>query len=188
MLTATSSQPTQPEWPPHPLPVPPDNLADGFELRAWRIEDAPALVTAWNDESIQRWLAPPHTCLTDAQAWIRGAESRRVDAISLDLVIDIAGIVVGEIGFSGFDRSRRAALIGYWIAADHRRRGLAARAVSVAARWFLDQTGASAVVAECNHANTASHGVAQRAGLVLLGEHGENLVYALTQAHSLSAR
>ncbi|MFV2038705.1 MAG: GNAT family N-acetyltransferase [Acidimicrobiales bacterium] len=150
-------------------------------LRPWHAADAPALAEAWGEQLIQRWLDPPPNTVARATAWIRDAESRRTRAVALDLVIEVGGAVAGEIGFSGFEGSRRAAMLGYWVAAEHRGAGLAARACAAAAPWFLQETDGSAVLAECDPANVASWRTAEHAGLAHIGDHAGNAVYALTR-------
>ncbi len=165
-------------WPPRPLPVPPLDLSERFSLRPWRSADAAALAAAWSDPEVTRWLDPPGADVSAADAWIAGEADRRASGVALDLVIDIDGLAAGEVGFSSFDPQRRACLVGYWLAAEHRGHGLAAEALEAATAWFLSETECTAVLAECDPKNTDSHRVAERAGFELLSpNHAGHRVY-----------
>ena len=165
-------------WPPRPLPTPPPDLDPRFVLRPPVAGDAPALAAAWGDAEIRRWLDPPDADVATATRWIEGEPERRVRGVALDLAIVVDGAVVGEVGFSSFDGSRRACLVGYWLAASMRGRGLAADAVRAAIGWLRSELGDVAVVAECDPDNTASHRVAERAGFDLLAaDHAGHRVY-----------
>lgn len=152
--------------PPLPLPQPP--LGDGVvRLRSWQAADAPALVAAWSDPAVARWSAPPAArSLVDARRWIDGTPRLRERGLSLDLVV--AGIgarpeVLGEVGLASFD-DEGGARIGYWIAAPHRGKGHATRAVRLVASWAVRDLGLHRVVAEVDPDNRASVGVVRRAG------------------------
>ncbi|MBL8779062.1 MAG: transcription antitermination factor NusB [Acidimicrobiales bacterium] len=152
--------------PPLPLPQPP--LGDGVvRLRSWQAADAPALVAAWADPAVARWSAPPAArSLVDARRWIDGTPRLRERGLSLDLVV--AGIgarpeVLGEVGLAAFD-DEGGAQIGYWIAAPHRGKGHATRAVRLVTSWAVRDLGLHRVVAEVDPVNRASVGVVRRAG------------------------
>src|SRR5690606_41225340 len=73
-----------------------------------------------------------------AARWIAGGAERRARGLALDLVVaPLAGgrAVLGEVGLRNVDRARRRAEAGWWIAAPHRRRGLATAAVRLLAAW-----------------------------------------------------
>ncbi|MEM7288079.1 MAG: GNAT family N-acetyltransferase [Actinomycetota bacterium] len=165
-------------WPPRPLPIPPADLDDDVRLRPPVPGDAEALAAAWADIEVRRWLEPPTAEIEVARRWIRGEPERRATATALDLVIDVDGTLVGEVGFTSFDEPRRACLLGYWLAEAARGRGLAARAVGTATAWLRSELGRIVIVAECDPANTASHAVVERCGFDLLAaDHGGKRVY-----------
>ena len=148
------------------LPDPPLNW-DGGSLRAWTTDDAPALVAAWQDREIARWNpVPPEPTLDRASHWIDGCDQRLEADRSLDLcVVDAESQqVVGEVGLSGFDWDRGAALIGYWLLPAGRGRGLASQATAALADWAVDKLELHLLIARCDSANLASQAVAQRAG------------------------
>lgn len=172
--------PFEPEPWPQLAGVGPVEVDDATVLRGWTPSDAAALAGAWADAELKRWLDPPTPTLETAQRWISGAEDRARTGAALDLVIDHRGVVAGEVGLSGFDASRRACLVGYWLGARHRGAGLAAAAVRRAADFARDVLGVRTLVAECHPANVASHATAERAGFSLLAEdHNGSRIYAL---------
>lgn len=152
------------------LPDPP-LAVDELVLRPWSRGDAGALVTAWHDPEIARWNPVPDARDLDAaQRWIEREPGRRELGLALDLVVVEAAapeLVLGEVGLSSFDPARRGALVGYWMAAPARRRRVATRALAALAAWATDPDGPLALVAlvaRCDPANAASHGVAIAAG------------------------
>jgi len=149
-----------------PLPAPP--LSEGvLRLRPWSLDEAPALVAAWADPEVARWTSVPSRCdEAFARHWIEGDEQRRAGGLSLDLVIDVGGQVVGEVGLSGLDALAGRADIGWWIAADHRRRRYAVRAVRLVASWAVELALVEALVARCHPDNPGSSAVAELAGFV----------------------
>ena len=175
----TSMGLTSAEWPSRPLPYPRSGHHCGFGLRPWGTDDAFALAAAWADKTIARWLDPPAIDVDSARDWIAGVERRRCNARALELVVDVDGDAVGEVGFSSFDPQRRAALVGYWIAASHRGNGLAARAVARACTWALETLPARAILAECAATNVASHRTAINAGFELLHQDETSCVFLL---------
>lgn len=150
-----------------PLPDPP--LRSGaLVLRPWAIDDAPALVTAWADEEIQRWAGvPARRDLAAAERWIAGDAARRARDLSLDLVVWGAGRVVGEVGLSSLDRERGTVEIGWWTLAVDRGQGIASTASALLVAWASSALGVAAL-ARCDPANPASVAVARRAGAMVL--------------------
>ncbi len=150
----------------------PPVLTDGeVTLRPWSEADAGALAAAWHDSEIARRLPVPRDrSVAAARAWIAGWEQRRRRGLALDLAVVLGGAglgagrgpVVGEVGLARLDRRRRAALIGWWLAAGVRGRGVAARAVELVAGWALGPGGLDALVAEIDPGNRASLAVATR--------------------------
>jgi RimJ/RimL family protein N-acetyltransferase len=140
-------------------------------LRPWRLDDAPALAAAWNDSAIVAGSMPPdERTQASATRWIEGWELRRSTGVALDMVVadPTDDRVVGEIGLSRFDGRRRAAMIGWWVAAPERGRGIATRAVRTVVDWVLDPERLDAVLAEIDGTNLASAHVALNAGFVEL--------------------
>lgn len=147
-----------------PLPDPPLS-ADELVLRPWRDADAGALARAWQDPEVARWTGvPADTGVAAARRWIAGDAHRRALGLALDLVIDVDGEVAGEVGLAQIDVVAGTTEIGWWVAADRRRRGLAARAARLLASWAVSELCVESVVARCDAGNPASAAVARAAG------------------------
>ena len=151
------------------IELPDPALASGdLVLRPWRDDDAPALVAAWADPEIRRWTGvPPQPDLRAATRWIAGDEERRRRGLSVDLVAERAGEVVGEVGLSSIDRRARTAEIGWWTAMERRRQGVATTAATLLVGWASAELGL-ACLARCDPANPGSVAVAERAGAMVL--------------------
>jgi RimJ/RimL family protein N-acetyltransferase len=150
------------------LPIPDPPLVDAdLLLRPWGPADAPVLAAAWADPEVARWTGvPTRHDEAAARRWIEGDEARRQRGLSLDLVIDLAGVVVGEVGLTAFDAAAGEAEVGWWLGAPHRGRGYASRSVRLLADWAVDELAVDRLVARCHRANPASGAVARRAGFV----------------------
>jgi RimJ/RimL family protein N-acetyltransferase len=137
-------------------------------LRPWRAADAPVLAAAWRDPAIRDRLRVPQPADEAAAArWISQRERACAEGRSADLAVtDLpSGEVIGEVGLSRFDPARRAALIGWWIAAGWRGHRRAAEAVRLVLDWVLTEGPLDAVMAEIDPDNAASAAVARRAGM-----------------------
>lgn len=161
----------------------PDLSCETFRLRQWRIEDVPDLVEAWRDPQIlSDSVAPGKRSLRDARKWISRTDVRRRAGVALDLVV--AGSdddsLLGEVSLYRFDKSRRAALISWWLAEPARGDGIATRAVNMLAEWALAGP-LTAVVAEIKETNVKSLALAQRCGFDLLRDAGESTPMAFVR-------
>lgn len=155
----------------------PDLADDTVRLRAWRSDDAPALVSAWHDPAVIAGSRPPEDrSVRFARRWIAGCETRRLAGVALDLVVAAVDddAVLGEVGLSRFDTERLAAMAGWWVVEEARGRGVATRAVDLLAAWVLAEGPLVAVVAEIAGDNVASERVASAAGFDLLRPAAEN--------------
>lgn len=158
--------------PPLELPDPPI-ATDTYVLRPWTGSDVDALVTAWNEPNIAAATAVPDPADTEtARRWIAGETERRDRGLALDLVIaDPHRLerVLGEAGVVVTDAERGWAELGWWLLPGARGRGIASRAVARFATHLLDTTDLQRIYARIPATNTASPGVARRAGLVRAG-------------------
>jgi [ribosomal protein S5]-alanine N-acetyltransferase len=149
------------------LPLPDPVLADGVvRLRPWGAQDVDALVAAWADEEIQKWtLVPERRDASDALRWIASEQLRRDRALALDLVISPASeednTVLGEVGMVPLAGGPSRAELGWWVAAAHRRQGIATRAVGLFANWLRDALEFTDLFAEVDPENPASIWVAE---------------------------
>jgi RimJ/RimL family protein N-acetyltransferase len=136
------------------------------------VHDVDALVDAWADEEIQRWTRVPEARgPADALRWISAEQLRRDRALSLDLVISPGDTddttVLGEVGMVPLAGGPSRAELGWWVAREHRRRGIATRAVGLLATWLRDELEFTDLFAQVDTDNPASVWVAERNDLRL---------------------
>jgi RimJ/RimL family protein N-acetyltransferase len=169
--------------------------AAGIVLRPWSAAaaDVAALAAAWADPAVAAGCRVPDDMSPAAAArWIAGDAARREAGRGLDLVVapvDAGAAVLGEVGLRNVDRARRRAEISWWIAAEHRGRGLATAAVGLFAGWALSPAGGlDQIWARIDPANLASAAVAERVGFRELGGAGGTAVWSRTRTRPPRAR
>jgi RimJ/RimL family protein N-acetyltransferase len=149
------------------LPLPEPALNDRVvRLRPWSAHDVDALVAAWADEEIQKWTrVPEHRERDHALRWIAAEQLRRDRGLALDLVISPADpddpTVLGEVGMLPLAGGPSRAELGWWVAAPHRRQGIATRAVGMFAAWLRAELAFTDLFAEVDPDNPASVWVAE---------------------------
>ena len=152
------------------LPAPPEGL------RHWRLVDAPVLERAWSDPEVRLWTPPPEDA--DAASWIMRCDERWTLGLSLDLVIDVEGEVAGEIGLRNFTDAPERAELGVWVAAPHRRGGLACRSVSATSLWAHRTLGIEQLWARTSPENRAANALFTSAGWQRLGERAGQAIWS----------
>ncbi len=137
-------------------------------VRSWQTADVPSLARRANDRSV--WLnlrdAFPHP-YTEAHARAYIDRARAADP-ETTFAIEIAGEAAGGIGFHlREDVERVSAEIGYWVAAGHRRRGIATEAIRAVTAHAVAAHGLTRVFAVPFEWNTASCRALEKAGYAL---------------------
>ncbi len=137
-------------------------LRDGdIKLRAWTLDDVPAIVAACNDAEIQKWIPviPRPYTEEDACAFIQG-EAPGSATQQVAIVHD--GRVVGSIGM-GVNISRTGH-IGYWCAREARGRGVTTRALRLLCKHGLEDLRLERLELITDPDNRASQRVAEKVG------------------------
>jgi RimJ/RimL family protein N-acetyltransferase len=134
-----------------------------LRLRRWQPSDAPDLVRCCNDREIQRWLPPipvPYTA-ADAEAFISRLSSEDSDRIGF-------AVQTGDVAVAGSISARPLApgiaQIGYWVAPEVRRTGIATESLALLTGWLLEQESTARVQLFTDAENVPSMAVAERAG------------------------
>lgn len=148
-------------------------------IRPWRIEDAPALAAALNNQRVQDNLRDglpyPYT-ESDARDFIWAmlhADKHAVFAFA----ITADDQAVGSIGiFRQENIHARTAEMGYYIAEPFWGRGLGTEAVQQASRWIFENTDILRIFAEPFAHNLASCRVLEKSGFVCEGTLRSNAV------------
>jgi [ribosomal protein S5]-alanine N-acetyltransferase len=151
-------------------------VAGDVLLRAWRLEDAEAVVRAWTDPEIRRWgrygaKVPVRETVGDWLAWNHqqweyglraGFAICRADADDDE--------VLGSVMLGGFASAvANVGEAGYWVVERWRGRGVATRALEALSRWAFtagDEGGPGLRRIEVRHSvrNLGSCRVAEKAG------------------------
>jgi RimJ/RimL family protein N-acetyltransferase len=143
-------------------------LTDGVvTLRAWRKQDAPAIVECMNgDPEIARWLdrVPQPYTLADALAYVDGTVADEQGHAVTD---SSSGRVLGSIGLGR--ENDGVCEIGYWVRADARGKGAMTRALVLLSRDALTRDGVERVQLRADVENAGSRRVAEKAGFTLEG-------------------
>ena len=154
----------------------PNAVADGtIVLRPWSAADADAIVLRINDASIGLYLdlIPQPYTTADAHDWFAmTAEGwRNGTNATFGIHVDDLEGAVGGVGVRFLsDLDEGCAEIGYWVAAEARRRGIATAATLLAARWAFDEVPELArLQLRADVENVASNRVAEKAGFTREG-------------------
>jgi RimJ/RimL family protein N-acetyltransferase len=147
-------------------------LADGdLRLRLPAPEDVGAITASCQDPEIQRWTRVPSPYREeDARGYVEFARTsleRGTGVILLAVPIGPDGTpggkVLGAIGLS-LDRADFSGELGYWVAPDARRRGVAVRGCRRLCRFGFEELGLGYVALLAAVGNEGSNAVARRLG------------------------
>jgi [ribosomal protein S5]-alanine N-acetyltransferase len=139
-------------------------------LRPWSLDDAQAVMDAYQNEAIQQWHVRRADSLAEAREWIAGWRdgwAAETDAIWAVVEAE-TGILLGRAGLKHLQFSHGTADVTYWTVPAARGKGLAPRAVNVMAFWAFE-TGFHRLDLEHAMRNTASCRVADKAGFAVEG-------------------
>ena len=148
------------------FPDPPISLP-GFRLRPWATTDVDALVAAWRDPEMHQWMpeeADPFGA-DEARVFVDDAATHLSAGKSVALAIaeESTDRAIGSVTLHVW--GPRHWNVGYWVAADERRHGLATEAVTRLSRWAFSANPSLARLSLYTlPGNEPSQKVAQRAG------------------------
>lgn len=142
-------------------------------LRPWRQSDVSMLVDSFADPLIQR-STPVRTDNFNAgkaEEWLENHERRRLSGESINLAITVAGedAARGSLMLAQLDWPHRSGMLGYWVNATARGRGLVSNAVGLVAGWAFDTLRLARLELGTSPDNVASQRVAERCGFVREG-------------------
>lgn len=148
------------------------------ELRPWTVDDAPALRAAVaSDPELVRQTGGADLLTVDAAAaHIRQHLAPRGPR-SYALAVTVDGRAVGNVGIGAVDHVHETAWMSYWLAAEHRGRGLAAAALAGASAWAVRELNVFRLELGHRVNNPASCRVATRAGYPVEGVERAKLRY-----------
>jgi RimJ/RimL family protein N-acetyltransferase len=148
----------------------------GLRLHSWNPDsaaDAEAWLRGHRDPGFRRWNTPlrPVTDLDGARESLRVRARQQAEGVSRSFRItdEETGATLGHIGLGEINRPLRLARVGYWVLPEARGRGVATRALLLAADHAFAELGLYRL--ELAHAlgHDASCRVAERCGFRLEG-------------------
>ncbi|WP_228010901.1 GNAT family N-acetyltransferase [Nonomuraea phyllanthi] len=151
-------------------PQPTLPAAGGLLLRPWERTDAPAFLSAYQDDQIRRWHTRRPSTETQVLEWF---DTYRQDwerergghwAITRD-----GGEVLGRIALRGLDFDDGTAGVAYWVLPAARGAGVASHALTALTTWALDEIGFHRLELDHSTRNAASCKVATKCGYLLEG-------------------
>jgi ribosomal-protein-serine acetyltransferase len=144
------------------------DLGGGALVRPLQEADVPelfALVDA-NREYLRAWLPWLDTTRReeDVRAFVVDARQKAASGVSVQFAIVEAGRIAGVIGFHEIDQPHSQVGIGYWVAEDRQRRGLATRAVRALVAMAFDELDLNRVEIHVATENVRSRAIPERLG------------------------
>ncbi|MFF2143950.1 GNAT family N-acetyltransferase [Kitasatospora sp. NPDC058190] len=112
--------------------------ADGLLLRPFEDTDAPALIEAYRDETLRRFIRTPVSDAEQAARWLSTQYEGWATGTRYAFAVLEAGELVGNVVLKRGAPGGESAEVGYWTAAPARGRGVAPRAVEALTVWAFD--------------------------------------------------
>ncbi|MFE6994751.1 GNAT family N-acetyltransferase [Microbacterium sp. NPDC057659] len=139
---------------------------DGIRVEALSLRDAPALVGAFTDAALRRWLPVPDPYpLATAEQWCTvTSEQMRESGGGIVRAIRFDGALAGSVDAKRVDWRAMTCELSFWTAAPFRGRGLMPRAVEAFSRALILEHGFERVELRIAPGNAASLRAAEKAG------------------------
>lgn len=151
-----------PPVPDHPV------LADGvIRLRPWSMDDAPVVQIAVQDPEIPRFMGiPPQQTLEGTERWLGSLPEAwlKGDTFAFAIVDALRPRILGSVAVERSADDPAVGELGYWVAAEERRRGVATRAVRLVVSWAFGVLGFARLEITTHVDNVGSQRVAEGAG------------------------
>jgi len=143
---------------------------DNLLLRPFLPGDTDAVFAACQDEQIQRWTTVPSPYgREDAQEFVASCPERWIAGSPAFACLDSrTGTLVGALDLQDCT-AEQGPMIGFWVAAEARGKGIAVAAVQGLANWAFHDLALPRVRWSAYVGNVPSRRVAERAGFVMEG-------------------
>ena len=149
----------------------------GSRMRAWRLDDAPAVQAALSDPSMRTQVAEAVDSIAKAEAWIADHNQRWDEGTAFSwAVVDDEGLL-GSATVASINHRHGTGWISYWTTAAARGRGVASSALRRLAVWSFEDLGLFRLELGHRVNNPASCRVAHAAGFAIEGLERQKLLY-----------
>ncbi len=145
----------------------------GLRLRRWREEDLPAVLRAYEDPAMRRWLAVQVSGPDGAADWLEAQRTGGAAGTRFAFAVTEGGRedeLLGNVVMKQLDLVNGRAEMGYWTTAPARGRGVASRALAALTDWAFTTFAEQGLIRlELLHQvdNMASCRVAEKCGFPL---------------------
>ncbi|WP_424570542.1 GNAT family N-acetyltransferase [Streptomyces sp. CH-036] len=145
----------------------------GLRLRRWREEDLPAVLRAYEDPAMRRWLAVQVSGPDGAADWLEAQRTGWAAGTRFAFAVTEGGRedeLLGNVVMKQLDLVSGRAEMGYWTTAPARGRGVASRALAALTDWAFTTFAEQGLIRlELLHQvdNVASCRVAEKCGFPL---------------------
>ncbi|MBK3532834.1 GNAT family N-acetyltransferase [Streptomyces sp. MBT67] len=146
----------------------------GLRLRRWREEDLPAVLRAYEDPAMRRWLAVQVSGPDGAADWLEAQRTGWAAGTRFAFAVTEGGRedeLLGNVVMKQLDLVNGRAEMGYWTTAPARGRGVASRALAALTDWAFTTFAEQGLIRlELLHQvdNVASCRVAEKCGFPLV--------------------
>jgi len=154
------------------------DLRDGdLRLRLPAERDIPRITAVCQDAEVQRWTRVPSPYREeDARAFVRLAAEALEEGRGAHLVVVKDDEVVLAATGLGIDRRDLSGQVGYWVAPEARRQGIAVRSTRQLLRWAFEELSLAYVELITAAENPGSNAVARALGFTLEGVAAEAML------------
>ena len=154
------------------------DLRDGeLRLRSPLERDIPRITAVCQDAEVQRWTRVPSPYREeDARAFVRLAAESLASGRGAHLVVVRHDDAVLAAAGLGIDRRDLSGQVGYWVAPEERRQGIAVRSTRRLLRWAFEELSLAYVELIAAAENPGSNAVARALGFTLEGVAAEAML------------
>ncbi|HUW88694.1 MAG TPA: GNAT family protein [Candidatus Paceibacterota bacterium] len=146
-------------------------VSDSIVIRQLASSDQEAIVTAGNDDQMQKWFPLPFPYTTENAKWFISdfAPERQHGGTGLVSAIDLDGKFAGVIDIKRAEWRGRSCEISYWTSPWARSKGVSTSALVILSHWIIQEMGFQRLEVRVAPGNLASQKVAEKAGFVREG-------------------
>ena len=143
-------------------------LDDEITLRAWEEADVEhgfetVMRNRGHLQAFMHWMTPDYS-MESARKFNSEAIKKRKSRESLGLGIYRGKLLIGSIGFVGFDWKARKTDIGYWLVKEEEGKGIITRATRMLIGYAFDELELNRIEIQCSSQNLRSAAVPERLG------------------------